>query len=197
MNAPERVSTRRTDLMAVGVILAATLIAALLAYSAISGFLGLSDDLTRVIVPGTSEITLSESGDYTIFYEYRSTVDGRGFSTPDTLEGLRVALLSLDSRAPVAISSPGSDVEYSLRGRSGVSVLAFGIDHPGVYELTAFYENNTAKPEVVLAIGQGVGRQIVTSIFTGFAAAAIFVIGVAASIALTVIPRIRRNKRAP
>lgn len=35
----------------------------------------------QVVVPGSSNITLSQPGKYTIFYEYRSVVGNRIYST--------------------------------------------------------------------------------------------------------------------
>ena len=35
----------------------------------------------QIVVPGSSDITLPQPGEYTIFYEYRSMVDNRIYST--------------------------------------------------------------------------------------------------------------------
>ncbi|HUG16822.1 MAG TPA: hypothetical protein VMM78_17580 [Thermomicrobiales bacterium] len=196
MVEPAQRSLRRTDLIAAAIFIAAAVVAGLLGYRAITGFLGLTDDLTRVVVPGATEITFTETGDYTIFYEHRSTHDGRVFRTPQTLEGLRVSLLSRDTDSFVPLSPPGSDVEYSMRGRSGYAVLGFSIGEPGPYEITGFYEGNAQGPDVVLAIGQGVGRTLVVSILAGIGAAVILLLGVAAALALILVPRSRRKRQA-
>lgn len=184
---------RRTDLIAAVVAIICLLVASLLGYRAVTGFLGLADDLTRVVVPGTVDLTLESSGDYTIFYEHRSQVDGRAFNTPESLEGLRISITSRETGSLVSLSTPGSDVEYSVRGRSGYSALGFSVNRPGTYELTAFYEGTGQGPDVVLAIGQGVGRALVMSMVAGIAAFFIVLAGVAATLALTLVPRYRRR----
>lgn len=108
----------------------------------------------QVVVPGEHEIHFSDSGTYTVFYEYRSEVDGRVYATTQSLSGLLVALRSKDDFREVTLSSPSASTEYSFGGRSGVSVLKFDIDEPGTYILNADYPPGADGPDVVLAIGQ-------------------------------------------
>lgn len=191
---PRQSTVRRTDLIAAAAGIGCLLVAALLGYRAVTGFLGLTDDLIRVVVPDTVDITLTSTGRYTIFYEHRSTVDGRVFNTPETLEGLRISLTSRETGSLVPLTAPGSDVEYSMRGRSGYSALGFHIDQPGTYELSAFYEGGRQGPDVVLAIGQGVGRDLVISIIAGIGAVFVVLAGIGATLALTLVPRARRRR---
>jgi hypothetical protein len=108
----------------------------------------------QVVVPGEHEIHLSDSGTYTVFYEYRSEVDGRVYATAQSLSGLLVALRSKDDFTEVALSSPSGSTTYSVGGRAGVSVLKFEIDEPGTYVLSADYAPGADGPDVVLAIGK-------------------------------------------
>jgi hypothetical protein len=87
MADPRQSSARRTDAVRACVFLACPIVTALPGYRAITGFLGLAEDLTRVVCPSASSVTLTDTGSYTIFYERRSTVDGQVFDTPESLEG--------------------------------------------------------------------------------------------------------------
>ena len=50
----------------------------------------------QVVVPDSSNITLSQPGKYTIFYEYRSVVGNRIYSTGEGIPG-PVNLISTDT----------------------------------------------------------------------------------------------------
>lgn len=156
------------------VFLIGSLLAGVLAFRFVTGLMNLTDSLTQVVVPGTADLTLTETGDYTIFYEHQSVVDGRVYITGEAVPGLDVSLVLKEDGSPVALSPPGTSTTYSVSDRAGVSVLAFSIDRPGTYELSASYPPGRSGPEVVLAVGQGVGRGILTSIGSMFGAGALF-----------------------
>jgi len=114
-------------------------------------------DLTpdiQVVVPGTHEIQLEESGKYTVFYEYRSVVDNKVYSTGESLSGMIVTLQSKEDSQEVAMSRPSGSSTYETGGRAGVSVLEFEIEEPGTYILTADYSGGRSGPDIVLAIGK-------------------------------------------
>ncbi len=108
----------------------------------------------QVVVPGTHEIQLEESGKYTVFYEYRSVVDNKVYSTGESLSGMIVTLQSKKDFREVAMSRPSGSTTYEIGGRAGVSVLEFEIDEPGTYLLTADYAAANSGPDVVFAIGK-------------------------------------------
>ena len=107
----------------------------------------------QVVVPGTHEIYLAEPGEYTVFYEYRSVVDNKVYSTGE-ISGMSVILKSKDDQQEVALSKPSGSTTYEVGGRAGESVLEFEIDEPGTYVFTADYSGGVGGPDVVLAIGQ-------------------------------------------
>lgn len=176
------------------VFLIGSLLAGVLAYRFVSGLLNLTDSLTQVVVPGTADLTLEDSGDYTIFYEYQSVVDGRVYMTGESVPGLDVSLVSREDGSPVALTSPATRTTYNVGERAGVSVLSFSIDRPGTYELSASYLPGRSGPEVVLAVGQGVGRGILTSIGAIFGAGALFCATGALAVAIAVITLVKRRK---
>ena len=152
---------------------------------------GLSDTLQQVVVPGSVELTLSQPGKYTIYYEYRSVVGSKIYSADQNLPGLKCVLVSKTTGSKVALSRASVSSSYSMGGREGVAVFDFTIEQPGVYELSAGYPEGQEGPEVVLAIGQGFVVRILTAVFGGLA----IVFGsMAAAVAIAVITLIKRTK---
>jgi hypothetical protein len=93
----------------------------------------------QVVVPSSSNITLSQPGKYTIFYEYHSVVGNRIYSTGEEIPGLQVNLISTDTRDDIPLSSASVNRTYTVGGRSGIGLLDFTIDQAGIYELSASY----------------------------------------------------------
>jgi len=119
----------------------------------------------RVVVPGTHEIQLDDSGKYTIFYEYRSLVDGRLYSTNESIPAIHVSLTAEDTLLPIEVSKPSVTSSYGTNHYSGKSLLEFNIDERGEYILTAEYEEGKTGPDVVLAIGQTNVAKMVIGLF--------------------------------
>lgn len=152
---------------------------------------GLEEGLQQVVVPGKADLNLATPGGYTIFHEHESVVGNRVYSTRESVSGLECALVRKGTGEPVKLSRSTVDSNYSVGGRSGTSLLDFRIDQPGIYELSANYAEGEEGPEVVLAVGQGFGLKIVTTVFGGLGI--VFgSIGIAVAIAL--ITLLRRSK---
>jgi hypothetical protein len=152
---------------------------------------GLADKLQQVVVPGNVELTLSKPGKYTIYYEYRSVVGTRIFSSEESLPGLQCRLVSRTTGSSIPLSRVTGSSSYTLGGRSGVGVLDFTIDKAGAYELSAGYPEGREGPEVVLAIGQGFTGGILTAVFGGLAT----VFGsMGAAVAIAVITFLKRMR---
>ena len=148
--------------------LAALVGAAGLAYFAVflvQGIGELSFGMTQVIVPGEQEIVLPEPGDYTIFHEYESVVDGKVYSGPAGLAGMQCTLRSKATGSTVPLEKPAGQSTYTINDRSGTSVLAFTIDEPGTYVLTGEYGPNERGPDAILAIDHGFIGKLTTLIF--------------------------------
>jgi hypothetical protein len=151
----------------------------------------------QVVVPGKTDITLAKPGKYTIFHEYRSVVGTRVFSGERYVSGLECRLASKATGEEVRLSRSLTSATYNSGGRSGVSMLDFRIETPGVYEFWAGYEDTGEGPQVVLAIGQGFGLRIVTTVL-GSLAIVFGCIGLAVFIAVyTAVKRHNAQKRAP
>ena len=157
---------------------------------------GIGEGMQQVVVPGSAELTLAKPGSYTIFHEYESVVGSRIYSASRGVPGLECSLRSKATGASVEISPSHSNSTYSMARRSGVSVLDFRIDQPGIYILTAGYPSGQEGAETVLAVGQGIGLRIVGGIL-GSMAVVFGCIGLSVAIAVyTGVKRYRAGERA-
>jgi hypothetical protein len=174
MAQPTNRPSRLGYLIAIVVFVAGSVLALALAVWFVFSLLGLADDMDRVVVPGSASLELPESGGYTIFYEYRSEVNGREFRTSESVPELDVTVTHAETGQPVQVRPPIASTSYDVRGYAGEAYLTFDIDQPGAYELVADYPSGLDGPEVVLAVGQGIGRDITLGVGMAFGAIAIF-----------------------
>ncbi len=137
---------------------------ALFATSIVSSIGSIGADFQQVVVPGSGELFLAEAGEYTIFYENRTVANGAVYVTGDDISGLVVEVKNATTGQEIEIYSPGSMMSYSIGSRSGRSLLAFDIDQPGIYRLSAAYAQGKQGPEVVLAVGPGISGDIVSGV---------------------------------
>ena len=167
-------------------ILAAVAIVAVFIIYRIHAITGM---LQQVVVPGQATLTLDEPGDYTIFHEYESVVDGKLYYAM-SLSGLNVTVTGPDG-ARVTLTTPGATSRYNLSSRSGVSVFAFTATKPGAYRLVAAYDNGRNEPQTVLAVGKGFLASI---LLTVFGALLIMFAGIGGGAAIAVIVFIKRRR---
>ena len=149
----------------------------------------------QVVVPGSSDITLSQPGKYTVFYEYRSMVGNRVYSTGETIPSIQVNLVSKDTGDEVPLSSTSVNRTYAIGSRSGVGLLDFVIDQPGTYELSAPYPPPQRQEIVLAIIHTSVIEKILSSIRgTVTSAIAIMFIPFVVGVAIIIITFIKRRK---
>jgi hypothetical protein len=155
----------------------------------------------QIVVPGSSDITLPQPGEYTIFYEYRSMVDNRIYSTDQDIPGIMVNIVSKDTADEIPLSTPSTSSTYTIGGRSGIGLFDFSIDKPGIYEISASYpatngQQEEQTQEIVLAvIHNSVMDHIFGSIMGTVAGAmAIVLVPFAAGIAFIIITFLKRRK---
>lgn len=159
---------RRDLALAALVVVAGLLTFGWMAYSALSDIGG---DLVQMAAPGTAELDLDKAGEYTIFYEDVSVVEGRFYSTGEAVPpGLIIEVIDLSSGEELDLSPPFGSSTYTFSGRSGRSIAAFEIDHSGAYRMTASYPPGTEGPQVVLAVGSGLFGGIISKIVVAVAA---------------------------
>lgn len=161
--------------------------------SMISGFGSLGSDLQQVVVPGSSDLSLFQIGEYTIFYENQTVVNGRVYFTDEDIPGLQIEVKNKTTGLEVATYPPEGSTSYSFGSRSGRSVLAFDIDKPGIYKLSAGYPQGVKGPEVVLAIGHGLFGSVLSVIMYPLV---IFFGSIAAAAVIVIVVYIKRQEAA-
>jgi hypothetical protein len=159
------------------------------------GLKDMTGGLVRVVVPGSSEIELRDTGRHTVFYEYKSVIDGKVYNTRGNMAGLTCSLNSKETGEEVPVSAASTNTTYSLGNRAGYSILEFDINKPGAYEFSARYQEGTDGPEVVLSIGHNVIGRLLVTIFGSIAILlGSWIIG-AVIIVVTLVKRQQRRKR--
>lgn len=144
---------------------------ALFAYFLVSGIFRITDPLTQIVMPGQAELELTQVGTYTVFLEEQSVVNGRIYSTSQTIDGLKCSVNRLGANAKeVPVRRTSSSIHYSVGGRSGRSVLEFPIRETGPYRFACEYSPDSKGPEVVVAVGTGVGERIDSTVLRSLAA---------------------------
>ncbi len=143
----------------------------------------------QVVVPGTRTIELNEPGNYNIYYEYISVVDGRVFET-NNINGLVCKLKNTETGEHIILKNSTANATYSVNGREGQSLFSFTIDKAGIYEIDAAYESGEGE-EAVLAIGKGFGLVLVRTILICFG---IIFVAIGGSIVLFVYTFRKRSK---
>jgi hypothetical protein len=128
------------------------------------------------VVPGHVDLTLTQAGTYTIFLEENSVVNGRVFSATQSVSGLECAVSEQGANErSIPVQAARGSVHYSVNERSGRSILQFVVAESGRYAFACGYAEGTSGPQVVVAVGTGVGKQIggtvlrsLASMFGGF-----------------------------
>lgn len=187
MNAQETPGRRGYGLAA------ALLILGIIAFVACFGMLARAGDgLTQVIAPGETELSLDETGKYTIFYESESVVGDEIVSTGE-MPPMNIGVFSKESGEPADVSESSTETTYTFGGRSGESIAQFTVDAPGDYVVRSEYPNGEDLGSIVLAVGKGVTGNIFGAILLGFAGAGL-TLGAFISALVTFLRR-RRAKR--
>ena len=145
------------------------------------------------MAPGKSNITLSEPGEYTIFYEFQSVIGSKVYDTGKDIPLIQVNLSSQDTGSAIPLSTSFVEKTYSIGSRSGIGIFDFTIDRPGIYEISMLYPTwQEQKPEIVLSIFQG---SFVNAILGEISRMAIVVFGLfAAGVAIIIITYLKRRK---
>jgi len=132
--------------------------------------------LTQVVVPGRVVLNVMSPASYTILLERPSMVNGKLYSSSDSVDALTCNMTkqlpsqtSTESpRTAVTLRRPSVSLNYSLGNRAGRSVLEFQADEAALYHLSCGYPEGKEGPETVLAIGTGVGARIAVTLMRSF-----------------------------
>ena len=121
---------------------------------ALPAFMGMTRGAVCVVVPGSEELELSDVGDYTIFHETVSLVDGQRYTSSASLrDDMIVELFHAESGVIVDVEATAPLSRYT-RGDNfrGESAFRFEIDEPGVYTMHVNYASGAEEPKTVLSV---------------------------------------------
>ncbi|MBS1804952.1 MAG: hypothetical protein JST28_16460 [Acidobacteria bacterium] len=123
----------------------------------------MTDNLTQIVVPGSARLSLLQGRTYTVFLEEESVVNGKIYSTRESIASLDCHVSSASSGAVIPVQQARTSTTYSFGSRSGRSVLEFKIEQNGTYLFACDY-GGIPGPETVLAIGSGIGEAIMLAV---------------------------------
>ncbi len=150
----------------------------------------IADSLVQVVVPGEAQLELKHGPNYTIFLEQRSVLNGKVYSTADSIGGLECKVNGTDGEV-IPVGLPNVSTTYELGGRSGHSVLEFRVPANGNYKFACRYGHGASGPKVVLAVGSGVWAGILRIALTGSLA---FFGGIGAAFLIGLVTFLRRHQ---
>lgn len=120
--------------------------------------LSLEKDSSRFVMPGTGEVEFAEPGDYTIYYEHRSVIGDRSFSTPERPPNIVCRMRSIEDGKALPVQPARFSSSYEMGSRAGVSLYSVHVERAGTYELAVDYAKGKTGDEFVLSVGSGFGE---------------------------------------
>jgi hypothetical protein len=156
---------------------------------AIHAVSGLESKFTRFAMPGSVDLHLAQPGQYVIYYEHRSVVDGEIFQTPEVTD-IKCAVTSPSGEA-VEINPTGFTATYSLSGREGTTLAQFSVSSAGTYRIKCAYPNGKGT-RIALAVAP-LGDATASSLLV-WAALALGSLGLGLAVLITTLV-LRASKR--
>jgi hypothetical protein len=115
--------------------------------------------MTRVNVPGSSEINFPKSGAYAVYYEYPTVIDGVNYVRHKFPPSINCQLSSKATGEDIELASPHADgYMYSTQNQERVALLfkSISINQPGVHIFSCQYTDGTSDPQIVLSVGPNI-----------------------------------------
>ncbi len=136
----------------------------------------LLDKMPQLIVPATHDVKITETGTYTLFYEYESTVDDKLYSTVPDFPSMQLQIFEVDNLITIPLLLPEAQNTFSFSDRSGVSVAEFKIVEPATYRIIASPRQGAKQSPIVLSVSNNfsskmfwtmVGSILIGALFLG------------------------------
>jgi hypothetical protein len=143
------------------------------------------DDFSRVAVPSSGEVEIDDPGGYSIYHEYFGA-DSDGDSDRFDFEPSVSVTVTDPSGDGVLLRDYTSSVTYDFSGHEGVGIYTFDAEQAGTYQV-----ETTGDSTSTIAVGQGIGRGIVSTIVGGFVVGGL---GVVAGIVIAIVTGVRRGR---
>jgi hypothetical protein len=117
------------------------------------------NNLTRVVVPGSAEISFPKAGAYAVYYEYRSIINGVNYVRDRFPPRINCHLTSKATGEDIELASPQAEGDiYSTQNHERVGVLfkSISINQPGLHTFSCSYMGGRSNPQFVLAVGPNI-----------------------------------------
>ncbi|MHC4663192.1 MAG: hypothetical protein ACYS8W_16140 [Planctomycetota bacterium] len=112
-------------------------------------------EFVNFALPGMKELELTETGFYSVYYEYQSRLDGKYYNSPNMFPDMKLSLKKKGEEKELVINRPENrSASYSWGDKSGKLQFEFAINEPGAYEFAGKYDAGNSGPELVLSVGQ-------------------------------------------
>jgi hypothetical protein len=117
------------------------------------------NDLTQVVVPGSTDVHFPKAGGYAVYYEYRSVNDGVSYARNKFPPSIQCQLTSKSTGEDIAVTPDyveGNMYATQNEERVGVLINSIVIKNPGIYHFSCQYPDGRKSPEIVLAVGPNI-----------------------------------------
>ena len=148
--------------------------------------------MQRILMPGSQTVELTQSGTYTLYYEYQGTLQGVHYDASSDPPMLQVVIRNMATGEIFLTTHVSSNTSrYATLSRSGKSYARFNVDQPGSYQITATYPDGTSGPQFALAIAHGPFGGLAGGIML---AVAVLLIGIGIGLAVGLVVYFKRNQ---
>jgi hypothetical protein len=151
------------------------------------------DKFARVRVPpegATTGLDFKKAGTYTIYYEWRSEVDGQRIDNGDHTPPSQLAIEVTGPDGKVQqTASEDEDITFSFNDKVGRAVQKVDIPAPGSYVMKV---SSNATDPFAIAVGKGVIRTIVPFALIGLGS---FLLGLALGLTAIIVTAVKRGRR--
>ncbi|MBV8172492.1 MAG: hypothetical protein JO219_11240 [Candidatus Eremiobacteraeota bacterium] len=107
----------------------------------------LEASFVRFVVPGAYDMQVAQSGQYVLYYEYETAVNGESFQTPESTDiTCRVAD---PGGKPLQVVPATFETEYAFGGHTGRAIGQFLAAAPGVYVITCAHGSGKGEREAL------------------------------------------------
>lgn len=144
-------------------------------YILLTGIFGLPAQLKQLKLPGRVTLTLEEAGNYTIFHEYQSEIDGQTINSSSEPVEAMILTITDSSGTSFEVEPTGMSSDYQIMGRSGYGLYELQLPQPGEYTFEGRYPEDTQGGMVVLSLAVGFTKEILKLV--AMAMAALFIPG--------------------
>lgn len=100
----------------------------------LNGYNNLGNTLETMRFPGTNQVQIASSGNYTLYHEYKTYVNGTYLNNEDIKIGdYEIDIINENTKDSPGIIRLDGAKNYSYKGRSGETVYEFEADETGTY----------------------------------------------------------------